>query len=69
MIYLTATPPILLARTPADFRAGIDGRVALCHGLQHNPRSGTRYGFINRRATLIRILTYEQNGFWLMTQR
>jgi transposase len=42
MIYLTATTPILLARAPADFRAGIDGRVARCPGLQQHPRSGTR---------------------------
>jgi transposase len=69
MIYLTATTPILLARAPADFRAGIDGLVARCQGLQQNPRSGTRYVFINRRATMIRILAYETNGFWLMTKR
>lgn len=70
MIHLTASTPIRLAREPADFRTGIDGLVARCQQhLQQDPRSGTLYVFINRRATMIRILTYEQNGYWLMTKR
>jgi transposase len=70
MIHLTATTPILLAREPADFRLGIDGLVARCHyHLQHDPRSGTLYVFINRRATMIRILAYDHNSYVLMTKR
>lgn len=70
MIPLTATTPIVLATAPVDFRAGIDGMVARCqHHLQQNPRSGTLYVFINRRATMIRILVYDTNGYWLMTKR
>ena len=70
MIPLTATTPIVLASAPVDFRAGIDGMVALCqHHLHQNPRSGTLYVFINRRSTMIRILVYEHNGYWLMTKR
>jgi hypothetical protein len=30
MILLTATTPIVLATTPVNFRAGIDGMVARC---------------------------------------
>jgi transposase len=70
MILLTASTPILLAREAADFRNGIDGLAALCHHrLQHNPRSGTLYVFINRSRTMVRILAYEENGYWLMTKR
>jgi len=70
MIPLTAHTPIVLATAPVDFRAGIDGMVAFCQrGLHQHPRSGTLYVFINRRATMIRILVYEQNGYWLMTKR
>ena len=70
MIPLTANTPILLATAPVDFRRGIDGLAALCqHALQQNPRSGTLYVFINRRATMMRILAYEHNGYWLMTKR
>lgn len=69
MIQLTATTPIRLAREPADFRLGIDGLVARCRGLQQDPRSGTLYVFINRRATMIRMLAYDHNGYVLMTKR
>jgi transposase len=70
MIPLTADTPILLATAPVDFRRGMDGLAALCqHTLQQNPRSGTLYVFINRRATMLRILAYDHNGYWLMTKR
>ena len=70
MIHLTATTPILVSTAPADFRKGVDGFVALCeYDLHQNPRSGTLFIFINRRATMIRILAYEHNGYWLMTKR
>lgn len=70
MIQLTHETPILLAREPADFRLGMDGFVARCQQhLQQNPRSGTLYVFINRRATMIRILAYQDQGYWLMTKR
>jgi hypothetical protein len=37
--------------------------------LHQNPRSGTLYVFINRRATMVRMLAYDTNGYWLMTKR
>lgn len=70
MIHLTATTPILVATAPTDFRLGIDGLAARCqHHLHHNPRSGTLIIFINRRATMIRVLAYDTNGYVLMTKR
>jgi transposase len=70
MIHLTADTRILLASEPADFRAGIDGLAAVCQQrLQHDPRCGALFVFINRRATMIRILAYDTNGFWIMTKR
>jgi len=70
MILLTASTPILLAAKPADFRCGIDGFVAICRQqLKQNPRSGTLFVFINRRKTMIRALSYDGSGFWLMTKR
>jgi len=70
MIHLTAETQILLATNAADFRKGIDGFVAICsHQLQQDPRNGSLYVFINRAATMIRILKYESNGYYLVTKR
>ncbi len=70
MILLTTNTPILLATKPADFRCGIDGFVAICRRqLAQEPRSGTLFVFINRNKTMVRALTYDGTGFWLMTKR
>ena len=70
MIQLSANTHILLATQPADFRRGIDGMVALCNQqLERDSRSGTLFVFTNRARTMVRILAYDGNGFWLMTKR
>ena len=70
MIHLTHNTPILIAIKPTDFRRGIDGLAAVCkQQLAQDPRSGTLFVFINRRKTMVRVLVYEKNGFWLMTKR
>lgn len=70
MIHLTAETPIQLATQPLDFRKGIDGVVAVCRDhLQQNPRSGCLFVFVNRSRTMMRVLAYEHNGYWLMTKR
>lgn len=70
MIQLTAHTRILLATQAADFRKGIDGLVALCRQtLLQDPRDGAYFVFINRSQTMIRVLVYDGNGFWLMTKR
>ena len=48
----------------------MDGFVALCkHQLLLEPRDGTIYVFINRAKTMIRALSYDGTGYWLMTKR
>jgi transposase len=70
MIHLTCDTHILVAIAPADFRQGIDGLAAVCrHKLLVNPRSGTVFVFINRNKTMVRALSYDGTGFWLMTKR
>lgn len=70
MIQLTHQTPILLGVAPADFRKGIDGFVALCtNALGTAPRDGTVLVFINRSRTMLRALSYDGNGYWLMTKR
>ena len=70
MIQLTAHMRILVAVEPADFRKGIDGLARLCREhLQHDPFKGTLFVFRNRRATSIKILVYDGQGFWLCQKR
>lgn len=70
MLYLTQETSILLAIEPVNFRGQIDYLVALCERqLSQAPRSGQWFVFINRAHTMIRILCYDENGYWLATKR
>ncbi len=61
---------ILVAVDPADFRKGIDGLAQLCRDrLSEDPFAGTVFVFRNRRATMLRVLTYDGSGFWLCQKR
>jgi len=70
MIQLTRQMRILVATEPADFRKGIDGLAAVCRRhLQQDPFAGTVFVFRNRRATAVKILAYDGQGFWLCQKR
>ena len=70
MIQLTRHMRILVAIEPADFRKGIDGLAAVCrHYLQQDPFQGTVFVFRNRRATTVKIIAYDGQGFWLCQKR
>ncbi len=70
MILLTHDTPILLCVAPSDFRKGIDGFSAVCRlQLAQDPKDGTVYLFINRARTMIRALTYDGTGYWIITKR
>ena len=70
MIRLTSDSRIMLAVDAVDFRKQIDSLVRLCKDtLAQDPRSGTYFVFINRSRTMIRLLSYDGNGYWLCTKR
>lgn len=70
MLHLTAETKILLATESVDFRNQIDGLTSLCERrLQQSPRSGTLFVFINRSRTMLRVLCYQENGYWVATKR
>lgn len=70
MMHMTNETQILLATQPADFRKGLDGFIALCRiSLAQDPRSEARFVFINKSKTMIRALSYDGTGFWLLTKR
>jgi transposase len=70
MIQVTPQMRILLAVSAPDFRRGIDGLAQLCKAeLLRDPFSGCVFVFRNRRATAIKILVYDGQGFWLCQKR
>lgn len=70
MIQVTPQMRILVAVAPADFRKGIDGLAQVCRAeLARDPMSGAVFVFRNRRATAIKALIYDGQGFWLCQKR
>jgi transposase len=70
MLQLTPQSRIFVATEPVDFRKGIDGLAAVCRWvLGDNPLSGALYVFRNRTGTMLKILCYDGQGYWLSTKR
>jgi transposase len=70
VIQVTAQMRVLVAVEPADFRRGIDGLARLAkERLASDPFSGWLFVFRNRRATAVKILVYDGQGFWLCHKR
>ena len=70
MIQLTPQLRILVATEPVDFRKGIDGLSQVVKGvLGGEPLSGALFVFRNRRASAIKVLVYDGQGFWLCQKR
>lgn len=70
MLQITPQMRILVAIEPADFRRGIDGLARICKEvLQQDPFRGWVFVFRNRRATAVKVLVYDGQGFWLCHKR
>jgi transposase len=70
MIQITPQMRVVVAVAPADFRKGIDGLARLCkETLKHDPFAGWVFVFRKRRATALKILVYDGQGFWLCHKR
>ncbi len=70
MLQITPQMKILVAVEPVDFRRGIDGLARLCQeALQHDPFVGVVFVFRNRKATALKVLMYDGQGFWLCHKR
>jgi transposase len=70
MIQITPQMRVLVAVEPCDFRKGIDGLGGVCRSvLEEDPFSGCVFVFRNRRATAIKLLIYDGQGFWLCQKR
>jgi len=61
---------IYLARGPTDMRKAIDGLAALTKSsLDCDPCSGHLFVFCNRRRNRLKILYWEESGFWMLLKR
>lgn len=70
MIQLTPQMRILVAVEAVDFRKGIDGLAGVCREkLSSDPFTGHVFVFRNRRATALKILMYDGQGYWLCQKR
>jgi len=70
LIQVTPQMKVLVAVEPVDFRNGIDGLAALCRTrLQSDPFSGCVFVFRSRTGHSIKVLVYDQLGFWLCQKR
>ena len=66
MIQITPQMRVMVAVEAADFRKGIDGLARLCQeALSHDPFGGRVFVFRNRKATALKVLVYDGQGFWL----
>ena len=70
MIQVVTQMRILVAVDAQDFRRGIDGLARVCRGeLGRDPHEGTLFVFRNRRATALKCLVYDGQGFLLLVKR
>ena len=62
--------PVFFYRKPIDFRKQIDGiAILVADILEKNPASGQLFVFRNKSADKIKILYWDDNGFWLFYKR
>lgn len=70
MIDLSKVNKIYIITGPTDLRMGIDGYATIVQLLfKNNPFDGSLYMFCNKHHNKIKILHFEDSGFWLYYKR
>lgn len=70
MITLAPGVRVYLALGTTDMRKAINGLSVLAAGrLGLDPFSGHVFAFCNRKRTMIKLLVWDRNGFWLLHKR
>jgi transposase len=70
MIQLTPHMRIIVATEPVDMRRQIDGLASYCREvLGEEPLSGAVFVFTGKSRKMVRLLAYDEQGFWLLTKR
>ena len=70
MLQITEKHKVFVAVQAIDFRCGIDGIAALSRQkMRQDPMTGHFFIFRNRKATAIKILVYDGQGYCLCHKR
>ncbi len=70
MLSLNSRVRIFAALEAVDFRKGFDGLVAIVRdAFEQDPFSGDLFCFFNRRRDRVKLLVWDENGFWLHYKR
>jgi transposase len=70
MLQVTPKHRVFLGVQAIDFRQGIDAIAALCRKqFQQDPMTGHFFVFRNRKATALKILVYDGQGYFLGHKR
>ncbi|MBK8980679.1 MAG: IS66 family insertion sequence element accessory protein TnpB [Planctomycetes bacterium] len=70
MLSLPPSVRIFLARGNTDMRKQIDSLAGLvAHVLEEDPMSGHLFVFCNRARSHLKILYWEEGGYWLLQKR
>lgn len=70
MLTFPSNVRLFLANAPADMRKGFDGLSTLVESeLGMSPLCGDLFIFLNRRATQVRILFWDRDGYCVLAKR
>lgn len=70
MLTFPSNVRLYLANSPADMRKGFNGLSALVESeLGMSPLRGDLFIFLNRRATQVRILFWDRDGYCVLAKR
>lgn len=70
MLSFSSSRRIFLARSATDMRRGIDTLASMVIGeLADDPRSGDCFVFVGRDRRRLKVLVWDEGGYWLCAKR
>ncbi len=70
MLNLGADCPIWLCTQATDMRRSFDGLSAMVRNhMGADPTGGHWFVFVNRRRTLLKVLAFDGDGYWIWSKR
>ena len=70
MLIPAAERRIWLCVAPTDMRRSFDGLAALARNhLGEDPSGGDWFVYVNRRRTIVKVLSFDGGGYWVWSKR